>query len=81
MTHRLATITCHRRTTDRRNTSATVVVRSDKNGDNSFAADDILAICCKSVITFFIFVVFDVSFSHYATNWRDKNYVFAFITQ
>ena len=51
--------------------SATVIIRSDKNGDNSFAAADILAICCKSVITFFIFAVFDVTFSHYATNWRD----------
>ena len=61
--------------------SATVIVRSDKNGDNSFAAVDIfLAICCKSVTTFFIFAVFDVSFSHYATNWRDK-LRFAFITQ
>ena len=40
--------------------SATVV-RLAKNGDNSLAAVDILAICCKSVITIFIFAVFDVS--------------------
>jgi len=42
-----------------------------KNGYR-FAAVDILAICCESVITIFLFLQFLISVCRYAVNWCDK---------
>jgi len=41
-----------------------------KNGDKTFAAVDILSICCNSVYHHFLFLLF--SMCNCAVNWCDK---------